>query len=155
MKNSIITLLIAVCSISAMARVYNVHDFGATGDGNTLDSPAINASIEAADSSGGGEIYLPVGSYLHGSIRLKSNINLHLSAGCTILDAPAVMEAYDESESFGGFPEYQDGCHTYFLNSLIWAVGQENVGITGHDTIDGLRHTTAATCRSRINLLTL
>lgn len=126
-------------ALSAMASggIYNVKDFGAKGDGTTLDSPAINAAIEAAVADGGGQVLLPAGTYLSGSIRMKSNIDLHLSAGCKILAAPAEMKAYDESESFGGFPEYQDGGHTYFHNSLIWADGETNVSITGHGMIDG------------------
>jgi len=131
-----IALLLPLWATAALG-VYNVRDFGAKGDGKTLDSPAINAAIEAAVSDGGGQVVLPAGTYLSGSIRLKSNIDLHLSAGCTILAAPASMKAYDESESFGGFPEYQDGGHTYFHNSLIWAEGQTNVSITGHGMIDG------------------
>lgn len=119
------------------ADVFNVKDFGAKGDGVTLDSPAINAAIEEAVANGGGQVYLPSGIYLSGSIRLKSNIDLHLSPGCVIKAAPASMKAYDESESFGGFSEYQDGGHTYFHNSLIWAVGESNVSITGHGMIDG------------------
>ncbi len=132
---------------TAAAPVFNVRDYGAKGDGHTLDSPAINAAIEAAVSSGGGQVLLPAGTYLSGSIRLKSNIDLHLAAGCTILAVnPKKYSSaggtegqpfYDESESFGGFPEYQDGGHTYFHNSLIWAEGQTNVSITGHGMIDG------------------
>ena len=111
--------------------VYNVRDYGAKGDGQTLDSPAINAAIEAAVKAGGGQVLLPAGTYLSGSIRLKSNIDLHLSAGCTLLAAPGSMKAYDKSESFGGFPKYQDGGHTYFHNSLIWADDEKNISITG------------------------
>ncbi len=114
-----------------------MRSFGAKGNGKTLDSPAINSAIEAAVADGGGQVLLPAGTYLSGSIRLKSNIELHLSAGCTILSAPAEMNAYDESESFGGFPEYQDGGHTYFHNSLIWADGEDNISITGPGMIDG------------------
>lgn len=135
---SVLILAIAgILSIRTAASVYNVVDFGAKGDGITLDSPSINLAIDAASGSGGGEVYFPAGTYLCGSIRLKSNIHLNLSAGCTILAAPAEMKAYDESESFGGFPEYQDGGHTYFHNSLIWAEDQDNVSITGHGIIDG------------------
>ena len=138
MKKQLITLFFTLCcGVAAAAGVYNVRDYGAKGDGKTLDSPAINAAIEAAVRDGGGQVLLPAGTYLSGSIRLKSNIDLHLSAGCTILAAPASMKAYDPSESFGGFPEYQDGGHTYFHNSLIWAEGQINVSITGHGMIDG------------------
>ena len=138
MKKQLTTLLFTLYFGAAMATgVFNVRDYGAKGDGKTLDSPAINAAIEAAVHDGGGQVFLPAGTYLSGSIRLKSNIELHLSAGSTILAAPASMKAYDPSESFGGFPEYQDGGHTYFHNSLIWAEGQTNVSITGHGMIDG------------------
>ena len=138
MKKQLTTLLLTLYFGAATATgIFNVRDYGAKGDGKTLDSPAINAAIEAAVSDGGGQVLLPAGIYLSGSIRLRSNIDLHLSAGCTILAAPASMKAYDPSESFGGFPEYQDGGHTYFHNSLIWAEGQTNVSITGHGMIDG------------------
>lgn len=125
-----------LCAVCALAKDFNVRDFGAKGDGNTLDSPAINAAIDSAVACGGGRVVLDAGTYLSGSIRLKSNVELHLSAGATILAAPASMKAYDASESFD-FPEYQDGGHTYFHNSLIWAEGQTNVSITGRGTIDG------------------
>jgi len=138
MKKLLTTMFFTLCCGAAMATgVFNIRDYGAKGDGKTLDSPAINAAIEAAARDGGGQVLLPAGTYLSGSIRLKSNIELHLSAGSTILAAPASMKAYDPSESFGGFPEYQDGGHTYFHNSLIWAEGQTNVSITGHGMIDG------------------
>ena len=145
--------VLACLSIGIAARaadVFNVKDFGAKGDGVTLDSPAINAAIEEAVANGGGQVYLPTGTYLSGSIRLKSNIDLHLSPGCVIKAAPASMKAYDESESFGGFPEYQDGGHTYFHNSLIWAEGANNVSITGHGMIDGEGLTTHDTEKAGI-----
>ena len=149
MKQLLTLLCCLCCGVATATGVYNVRDFGAKGDGRTLDSPAINAAIEAAVKDGGGQVVLPAGTYLSGSIRLKSNIDLHLAAGCTILAAnPKEFKGktglggdggglYDESESFGGFPEYQDGGHTYFHNSLIWAEGQQNVSITGHGMIDG------------------
>ena len=132
------TILLAAVLLTtpSLASVYNVRDYGAKGDGATLDSPAINAAIEAAVAKGGGQVLVPAGKYLSGSIRLKSNIDLHLAPGATIL-AGSEKGIYDESESFGGFPEYQDGGHTYFHNSLIWAEGQTNVSITGHGMIDG------------------
>lgn len=131
-------LLALIATLGAYAEgIYNVKDYGAVGDGITLDSPAINAAIQDAVAHGGGQVLIPAGTYLSGSIRLKSDIDLHLSAGCRILAASAELNAYDESESFGGFPEYQDGGHTYFHNSLIWADGETNVSITGHGMIDG------------------
>lgn len=115
---------------------FNVRDFGGTGDGKTLDSPAINRAIDAAAQAGGGTVRLTAGTYLSGSIRMKSNINLVIDAGATLLGAPQEMNAYDETEpyTFGG---YQDGGHSYFHNSLIWGENLVNVSITGNGVING------------------
>ena len=115
---------------------YNVRTYGALGNGKHLDSPAINRAILAAATNGGGTVEIPAGIYLCGSIHLKSNINLHLDSGATILGAPQSMHAYDPPEPFHG-TAYQDGGHTYFHNSLIWGVGLHNVAITGMGTING------------------
>lgn len=138
MTRLLFVFLFCVCGLLGhAANVYSVMDYGAKGDGKTLDSPAINRAIEAAAANGGGRIELPAGSYLCGSIRLKDNIELHLMAGAKIVAAPASMKAYDASEVFDD-PEYQDGGHTYFHNSLIWAEGRHHVAITGPGMIDGV-----------------
>ena len=129
-------MVLLLLSFGAQAQKYNVRDYGAKGDGKTLDHIAINKAIDACVVDGGGQVFLPAGTYLCGSIRLKNNVDLHLMAGAKILAAPASMKAYDESEVFGA-PEYQDGGHTYFHNSLIWAENEKNVSITGRGMIDG------------------
>jgi polygalacturonase len=118
------------------AGVYNVRSYGATGDGKTLDSPAINQAIEACAAAGGGTVQVPPGTYLSGSIRLKSNVHLSIDMGATILGAPQNLKAYDEEEPFDG-PAFQDGGHTYFHNSLIWGEGLTNIAITGLGMING------------------
>ena len=133
----ILLLLAFIVSLAAQAAGdYDVRDFGAVGNGKTLDNGAINRAIDSCVAHGGGRVVLPAGTYLCGSIRMKSDVELHISAGATILAAPGSMKAYDESEPWEG-PAYQDGGHTYFHNSLIWAVGQQNVSITGRGMIDG------------------
>lgn len=124
------------CSLAAAQGLYNVRDYGAKGDGKTLDHGAVNRAIDACVKDGGGRVFLPAGTYLCGSIRMKSNVELHLAAGATILAAPSSMKAYDEAEPWEE-PQYQDGGHTFFHNSLIWAEGAQNVSITGRGTIDG------------------
>ena len=136
MRKSLCILALLFLTLGVQAQVYNVRDFGAKGDGKALDHTAINRAIDACVADGGGQVLLPAGTYLCGSIRMKSNVDLHLLAGARILAAPASMKVYDESEAFGA-PEYQDGGHTYFHNSLIWAEDQQNVSITGHGMIDG------------------
>jgi polygalacturonase len=116
--------------------VFNVRDYGAVGDRTTLDSPSINKAIDACAAAGGGTVLVPTGTYLSGSIHLKSNIRLLIDAGATILGAPQSMNAYDETEPYalGG---YQDGGHCYFHNSLIWGENLTNVFITGNGMING------------------
>lgn len=135
MKKPICVFVFTLFALFVSAAEYNVRNFGAKGDGVTLDSKAINAAIDTAVVHGGGRVVLPAGTYLSGSICLKSNVELHLSAGAVLL-ATADKTAYDPGEIFD-FPEYQDGGHTYFHNSLIWADGQENVSVTGPGMIDG------------------
>ncbi|TSD67350.1 glycoside hydrolase family 28 protein [Inquilinus sp. KBS0705] len=115
---------------------YNVMAYGAKGNGKQLDNKAIDRAINAAARAGGGTVYLPAGTYLSGSIHLKSNINLFIDAGATILGAAPELKAYDEAEAFPD-TAYQDGGHTYFHNSLIWGEHLTNVSITGRGKIDG------------------
>jgi polygalacturonase len=121
---------------AADQNVFNVRDFGAIGDGTNLDSPAINQAIDAAAAAGGGTVLFTAGTYLSGSIHLKSNIRLLIDVGATILGAPQKLNAYDETEPFPS-GAYQDGGHCYFHNSLIWGENLTNVFITGHGMING------------------
>ena len=116
--------------------VFNVRSFGATGDGKTLDNPAIDRAIQAAAAAGGGTVFVPAGTYLSGSIHLTNNIHLYLDAGAVILGAPQTMNAYDPTEAWQG-QAYQDGGHVYFHNSLIWGENLTNVSITGTGMING------------------
>jgi polygalacturonase len=146
--NNLSACLAALCLLLAPAvfaqtsppAFYNVRAYGATGDGQTLDSPAINQAIEAAAAAGGGTVILPAGTYLSGSIRLKSNIHLLIDTGATLLGAPQNMDAYDPAETYQQpLPNvaFQDGGHTYFHNSLIWGENLTNVSITGSGMING------------------
>ena len=130
-------------SASAAAKTsYEVTAFGATGDGRTLDSPAINRAIEAAAAAGGGIVSFPAGTYLCYSIHLRSNVALYLAPGATLLAAdppsdPGSNPAYDLPESNAPWESYQDFGHNHWHNSLLWGEGLENVSITGPGLIWG------------------
>jgi polygalacturonase len=73
--------------------------YGATGDGKTVDTKAINDAIDAAAKAGGGTVFFPAGTYLSYSIHLKSNISLYLDQGCRLLAADSSAGGrYDEAE---------------------------------------------------------
>ena len=54
----------------------NVLDFGAVGDGKTLNTKALQAAIDACHSSGGGTVTVPAGRFVTGTVWLKSNVEL-------------------------------------------------------------------------------
>lgn len=115
---------------------FNVRDFGAKGDGTHIDSPAINAAIDAAATAGGGTVYFPAGTYSSYSIRLKSNISLYLDHGAVLKAAvPTEKEHYDLPED--NWSTYQDFGHSHWKNSLIWGIGLHDITIQGFGLIDG------------------
>ena len=61
MKRILSVILLGAACLGLQAKVYNVRDFGAAGDGAHIDSPAINAAIDAAAAKGGGVIWFPAG----------------------------------------------------------------------------------------------
>jgi polygalacturonase len=147
-KGAVICFVVVVFSTLASAAnersasqpqtvIFDVKKYGAVGDGKALDSPAINKAIDAASAAGGGTVYFTAGTYLSGSIRLKSNVALYLDQGATI-QASSDPEAYDVIEtSQKQWDKYQDFGHTYFHNSLIWGEGLENIAILGPGVISG------------------
>lgn len=138
LKIPFVCLFLAFSGIASVP-FFNVKDYGATGDAKTLDNDAINKAIDAAAASGGGTVYLPAGTYLSYSIRLKSHVGLFLDQGCTILAAdfvPANAVNYDLAET-GATNRYQDFGHSHWHNSLIWGENLEDISITGPGTIYG------------------
>lgn len=115
--------------------VFNVRSYGARGDGRSNDAAAINRAILAASRVGGGIVYVPAGTYLSGSIRLKSRITLELGPGST-LEAISDSSAYDRAEP-NSWDAYQDYGHSHFHNAFIWGEDLQDVAITGSGRIYG------------------
>jgi hypothetical protein len=113
----------------------NVLDFGAAGDGSTLNTTPIQAAIDACHAAGGGRVIVPPGVFVTGTIRLKSNVTLHLESGARI----------QGSRNQADYPKDAGLCdwHTKFnwgrefTGTLIYAEGVENIGLEGTGIIDG------------------
>ena len=129
---------------SPNSAIFDVRFFGATGDGKTIDTPAINRAIEAAAAAGGGTLRFPAGNYLCYSIRLKSNLALSLDQNAVVIAAQPAGEpvanpadsssgsgTYDLAEPKTAWDAYQDYGHNHWHNSLLWGEGLENISITG------------------------
>jgi polygalacturonase len=140
----------------ASQELFNVRSYGATGDGKTVDTPSINAAIEAVAAAGGGTLLFPAGTYVCFTIRLRSKVDLHLSSGCTILaaDSPKPGETtgyrggvYDPAGPAQPWEQYQDYGHNHWNNSMFVGDGISDFAITGPGLIHGkgLSHGTAST----------
>src|SRR4051812_44304313 len=103
----------------------NVRDFGARGDGVSMDTQAINRAVEKCASGGGGTVYLPAGTYLSGTVRLRDNITLWLDSGATLRGTPDLSQ----------YQTAVDGQVWY--DALVLAKGVHNVAIAGRGVIDG------------------
>jgi polygalacturonase len=97
--------------------VFDARSFGAVGDGRAKDSPSVQRAIDACTAAGGGIVYLGPGTYLCGTVILKSNVTLYIEAGAVILGSRDIND-------------YQPG-------HLIYASGAQNLGLAGPGKIDG------------------
>ncbi len=109
--------------------IWNVADFGAVGDGRTLDTGAISKAITACFEAGGGTVLIPGGRYLTGALELKSHVCLEIDEGATLLasqnssDYPMVESPWE--------PEKR------WMSALIYAHDAADITVTGNGTIDG------------------
>jgi polygalacturonase len=124
-------------SAAQQPAAYNVKTFGATGDGKTIDTVAINKTIDAAAAAGGGTVYFPAGNYLSVSIHLKSNVALYLDHGATVVAAETSNNAKYDPPELNEWDKYQDFGHSHWHNSLIWGENITNVSILGPGMIWG------------------
>ena len=129
-------IMILVLGISWARGQISVRDFGAVGDGQHIDSPAINAALEKVAAEGGGTLVLPKGTYLCYSIHLQSGVTLRFEEGAVMKAAPVTeTDGYDEAEPNDS--RYQDFGHSHWHNSLLWGENLHDVTIEGCGRIDG------------------
>ena len=105
----------------------DIAKHGAIGDGKVLNTRALQAAIDACAASGGGTVVVPAGVFLSGSVQMKSNITLLLSPG-------AVLRGSGKIENYPPIPFRHNELGE--TRSLLWAIGQTNISVTGSGTID-------------------
>lgn len=120
-------ILIAFSAIATLhaQQVFNIKDYGAKDDGKTLNTKAIQSAIDACASAGGGQVLIPNGRFVTGTIRLKSNVAIYL-------DATAILQGSSEYNDYEWVP-YSLGRR----RTIVYGINLDNVAILGRGTIDG------------------
>lgn len=108
----------------------NIAKLGAVPDGHTLNTKIITNAIDAQAKKGGGVVFIPAGLWLTGPIVLKSNINLHLAIGATLLFTKDFSQYPIVAANWEGLPQMRN-------QSPISATGATNIAITGKGIVDG------------------
>jgi len=112
--------------------LYNIIDFGAVGDGVTINTAAINKAVDKCSENGGGMVVFPQGVFLSGTIMMKSNVEIHLEMGSTLLASTEHKDFPSQTP-----PAYRSLVDKAGWNALIYAEGKTNIAITGFGTING------------------
>jgi polygalacturonase len=129
-RSVILCCLVAGPAIGEQA-IYDVRDFGAKGDGKTLNTQAIQAAIDKCAASGGGTVYLPPGKWVSGTIYMDSHVTLLLDSGSTLLGSR------DPNRYAHPRPPKGKDAQNFSYWSLIAGSDLEQVTIRGGGTIDG------------------
>ncbi|MBN2210215.1 MAG: hypothetical protein JW709_02360, partial [Sedimentisphaerales bacterium] len=110
----------------------NITDLGAKGDGQNLNTEIIQKAIDQCHNDGGGTVMVPAGKFLTGSLELKSNVELHISHGATILGS-----TNPDDYPMLDMGKVANRMHRGGYTALIHAMEAENIAITGPGAIDG------------------
>ncbi len=108
-----------------------ITEHGAVAGGKQDATQAIREAIKACSAKGGGRVLIPPGVFLTGAIHLESNINLHVSAGATLLFNP------DPAAYLPVVLTRWEGIECMNYSPLIYALDKENIAVTGKGTLDG------------------
>ena len=124
---------VGATNVDLGTHTYNIRDYGAKGDGNTLDTIALQAAVDACAQDGGGTVLVPAGTFQIGTVELKSNITLHIAGEGKLLGT-ADGKQYHAVDAIP-----LEGDHTLGDGNwaLLFAVNATNLTIEGPGTIDG------------------
>lgn len=116
-----------------MGRNFDISDFGACADAQTMNTTAIQSAIDACHAAGGGRVHCGPGEFLTGSLQLKSRVDLHLSHGCRLVGSTN-LDDYVDLIAHGFLHELAP---ERTAKSLLRAIEAEDFSITGPGEING------------------
>jgi polygalacturonase len=127
----LLALALAGCQTKSAAphSVFNVRDFGAVGDGTTKDTVAFQKAFDACVANGG-EVLVPPGNYLIGSVQIGAHTTLEFQEG-------SVITGSGDMEDYPMIPVRWEGREEPGHRGLIYATNADDVAIVGPGRIEG------------------
>lgn len=122
LKSNLFLVLFFLGLVQLQAQTFNITSYGALGDGKTLNTLAVQKAIDACSQAGGGKVVVPTGTFIIGTVYLKSNIDLNLESG-------AILRGSANINDYAPYNEVHYG--------MIYAENAENITISGSGNIDG------------------
>ncbi|WP_090556600.1 glycoside hydrolase family 28 protein [Pedobacter hartonius] len=122
-----LTVLFILSGLYTHAQTVNIKDFGAIGDGLKMNTEFIQKAIDEVNTKGGGKVIVPEGTFLTGTVHLKTGVELVLQKNSVLLGSTNLAD-YEKNDRW---------------YALLIADDQQNIGITGQGTINGQGRTLA------------
>ncbi|HXE42942.1 MAG TPA: glycosyl hydrolase family 28 protein, partial [Candidatus Baltobacteraceae bacterium] len=126
------TILATAQSNESKSGNYDIRDFGAVGDDQTINTKAIQDAIDTCTSNGGGTVLVPNGKFRTGTIQLKDNVTIHFSPSGEIVGSTNRADYLNRNQMIERGVGPGNGNIV-----LLFAANAKNIAIEGHGTIDG------------------
>lgn len=126
-------MLILCCN--AMAQTYNIKDFGAVGDGKTMNTKSIQSAIDKCAETGG-RVVIPAGTFMSGTLHLKSRVHIVINDGGELKGSPYFKDYPDNAVQYQNSFTYSGG-KPRANKAFLLAEGVNDISITGKGTING------------------
>lgn len=150
MRRQILTLVLAAASVvaagAATTKPVTSEQLKLVGDGNTLNTEALQGAIDRLAKKGGGCITLSAGRYLTGALMLRSGVELHLDSAAVLLGSTNPDDYY-QLQTMGDGDVVRKDNSKY---ALLLAQGTRDIRLTGRGTIDGQGQELALTIDSLV-----
>jgi polygalacturonase len=126
--SSFIFCYVIACNCVAQNPTFNINDYGGVGDGKTICTNALQSAVDACNKNGGGEVLIPPGIFMIGTVHLKSNVHLYLTSG-------AVLRGSTDLKNYEDF--YAGTPYNHIHKGMLFTEDAENITIDGEGQIDG------------------
>jgi exo-poly-alpha-galacturonosidase len=127
----VLLFIASACLATALPNTrYVISERGAVGDGATVNTRAIQSSIDACSAAGGGVLVVPRGIFLSGALYFRPGVNL-------MVEKDGVLKSTTSMADFPPIYTRWEGIERYWTSAFLNFVGMRDVVVSGDGTIDG------------------